>query len=288
MSRIDHDGHVRARHLHLGHVHRVAPDQQLFVAGRDEKRRMPGRVAVRRNGGHARKDLAGAEQAHAVAIGRHLLACLLEEHLFLPLGAARHGGIVVPMARLVLVHHQLGIGEVAPAGGKVGEPRRMVRMHVREQDRLDLGGRNAGRREVHGQMPGGLAEIVARAGLHQRQPSRRAEQERVHRDDDRRPKGLGKDPLDVGSRYVAQHLRPAGKRAIAQRRHRDVAYAPVVDAGDLFGGGGGHGGTIRERRIKTPGATARRGRSAPTRSRRRFPGCDRNGRRPRCAGRSAG
>ena len=73
------------------------------------------------------------------------------------------------MARLVLMHHQFGIGEQLLPGLRIGQPRRVIRVHVGQQHPLDRRGIDAGGRQVLLQFAGGWQQIVARAGFDQRE-----------------------------------------------------------------------------------------------------------------------
>ena len=109
---------------------------------------MPRRVSGRWNRSYTRQHLAPLEEAPVRLVGRRLLAALLEHELLLALGTLRHRGIVEPVLRLVLVHDEFGVGEVLLAGCEVGKARRLIRMHVGQQDRIDPLGRDAGGLQV--------------------------------------------------------------------------------------------------------------------------------------------
>ena len=94
---------------------------------------MTRRMAVQRHRGDARKHLdAAGEAVHHVVIRRHLLSGALEIQFLRAFAGPRHRRVVLPVARLVLVHHQLGIGKQFCARLRIGQPGRVVRMHVRQ------------------------------------------------------------------------------------------------------------------------------------------------------------
>ena len=136
--RIDVRLHVDARpaRLHVGHVHDVAPDEKLLALRCDHVAGVAGRVAVERHRGDAGKHLA-RRFAAAILIRHDLLARPAEEAHLLPLGRARHRGIVVPVRDVALRHHQLDM-RIDRLAVRVGQPVGVIRMHVGEDDGVDL------------------------------------------------------------------------------------------------------------------------------------------------------
>src|SRR6516164_6208838 len=110
----------------------------------------------------------------------------------------------------------------------------MVRVHVSEQHRLDRGGINAGGGDVREHLAVGGPEVIAGAGLDQRQAPGRIEKERVDGRAPCRPKGFGEDAPRLFLIDVAQHVEPAVDEAIADRGDDDVADAAMRHAGDLL------------------------------------------------------
>jgi hypothetical protein len=110
----------------------------------------------------------------------------------------------------------------------------MVRVHVGEQHRLDRCGINAGGGDVREYLARGGPQVIAGAGLDQRQAPGRIEEERV---DGRAPywsEGFGEDASRLFLIDVAQHVEPAVDEAVADRGDDDVADAAVRHAGDLL------------------------------------------------------
>ena len=110
----------------------------------------------------------------------------------------------------------------------------MVRVHVGEQHRLDRRGINAGGGDVREHLAGGGPEVIAGAGLDQRQAPGRIEEERVDGRAPCRPEGFGEDAPRLFLIYIAQHVEPAVDEAVADRGDDDVADAAVRHAGDLL------------------------------------------------------
>ena len=125
------------RGLHFRHMHGVAPDHQLVVAGGDQKRGVARRVAEARHRGDAGKHLARREQPRPLLVGRDLLAAGLEIELLAALVGLRHRAVVEPVLRLVLVHDEFGVRKEQRAVRHVGQPRGMIGMHVGEQHGVD-------------------------------------------------------------------------------------------------------------------------------------------------------
>ena len=73
------------------------------------------------------------------------------------------------------------------------EPGRVVGMHVREQHGLDVGGIDAGGLDVGQHLAGGGQQVVARAGLDQRETAGRVDQEGVDGGAARRAEVVGQD-----------------------------------------------------------------------------------------------
>ena len=90
-------------------MHRVAPDEQLPVAGADHERGVGGRVAGARDGGDAGEDLALLEKSPAVLV-RRLLARGLETASPGLRSRLRYLGVVEPALGLVSVYDELGVG----------------------------------------------------------------------------------------------------------------------------------------------------------------------------------
>jgi hypothetical protein len=104
----------------------------------------------------------------------------------------------------------------------------MVRVHVVKQHRLDRRGVNAGGGDVRENLAGGEPEVVAGAGLDQRQAPGRIEKERVDGRAPCRPEGFGEDAPRLFLIDVAQHVEPAVDGAVADRGDDDVADAAVT------------------------------------------------------------
>ena len=140
---VECDAHLRPRSLDFRHVDSIAPDQQLIVAGADKISRVSWRVSRSRYSGYTRKDLAAREQPHTILVGRNLLSRALKEKAFCAFVRFGHIAIVQPVLGLVLVCDEFSILEEWLAGLAIGQAGGMVRMHVRQQDRIDVGGLDA-------------------------------------------------------------------------------------------------------------------------------------------------
>src|SRR5262249_61946510 len=100
---------------------------------------MAGRVSVARDGADTGEDLPGREQARAVLVGRGLLARALEIELLGALAGHGHLGVVEPVAWLVFVHDQLGVGKVLLPSLPIGQSGRVIGMPMAGQYRLACG-----------------------------------------------------------------------------------------------------------------------------------------------------
>jgi hypothetical protein len=116
----------------------------------------------------------------------------------------------------------------------------MVRVHMGQQDRVDLFWIDSGGGEVFRHVAERRPHAVLRAGIDQRHASRRMDHEGVHRNARRRRAvRLFQDALGILRRDVAGKIVTAVQIAVADRRHHNVADPAAIDAGDLRGWYGG-------------------------------------------------
>ena len=223
-------------------MHRVAPDQQLILAGGDQVGRMARRVAVRRDRGDPGEHLAVLEQAPAVAVRLGLFASGLEVELAPALVRFGHGAVVEPVLRLVLVHDELRIREIALPRRHVDQAGGMVGVHVGQQHGVDARRRDPGRCQPFQQPAAGGRQIVAAAGIDQGGAPARPHDEAVHRCAAawHRPERLRQDLMALVLGDVLQHFERAVEIAVADRRHGDVPDAPMIDTGNLLAWRLGH------------------------------------------------
>ena len=122
----------------------------------------------------------------------------------------------------------------------VREPGGVVGVHVGEEDRVDVGGLDAGGGEVCELLASACLHEVAAARLHQHRLAAGVDEEGV---DGRAPRGPEVRRQDVSGEAgvdVAKHLEVTVEEAVGDRGDDDVADLAPVDAGDLGIGDGRH------------------------------------------------
>jgi hypothetical protein len=143
--------------------------------------------------------------------------------------------------RLVFVHDELGVRKQPLAVRHVGQAGRMIRMHVRQQNRVDRLRIDAGGCEVALNHAGGRQEIIAGTGVDDRDAALGMDQESVDIGSPRRPKGLLEEPVRGFEVDIAHHVEAAVEIAVADRGDDDVSDLAMIDAGNLLGGLRSHG-----------------------------------------------
>ena len=182
---------------------------------------MPRGVSMQRQRCDARKYLYGArERTHHVVIRCHLLAGTLEVEFLCPFAGFGHCNVVVPVAWLVFVHDEFGIGEQLPAGLRIRQTGRVIGVHMGEQHLLDCCRIDSRGSEVLLQFAGGRKQIVPRACFDKREPAGREDRITVHRSASARTKVVVQDriasPEMLPSIKLLPHL--ICSRRAAQRR----------------------------------------------------------------------
>ena len=100
---------------------------------------MAWRVSMHEDRSHAGKYFLFLRKGPGLVVVRgNLLPRALEIHFLGPFTGAAHGAIVMPMLWFVFVHHQLGIRKEFPAGFRIGQTGGVIRMHMRQDDRVDV------------------------------------------------------------------------------------------------------------------------------------------------------
>jgi hypothetical protein len=168
---------------------------------------------------------------------------------FLAIGPFRHLGVVEPMHRFALVHDEFGIRKIALARGPVGQARRVVRVHMRQDHRVDARRVNARGSDVSQDLAGRGQQVVARSGVDQRQPPRGVDQKCIHRRPARRAERRSQNAGGFFHADVAQNLHRAIEKSVADGGDDDVAHAAVIDAGNLLLRNIDHGSIARRQSV---------------------------------------
>jgi hypothetical protein len=186
--------------------------------------------------GHAWKYFALSKQPRPVLVGRDLLAAGLEIEFPGPLICSAHRAIVEPVRRFVFVHDQFRVWKQQLAVRHVGQSCGMIRMHVGEQDgidrrRIDAGGCKAPLNETRSRQ-----QIIAAAGVDDREAALGMDQEGVDIGSPHRPERILEDPLGLFEIDVAHHVNAAVEVAVADRGDDDISDSAMIDAGNLLCG----------------------------------------------------
>ena len=161
---IDIEAHpgFRPRELHARHVDDVTPDQQCFIAGRDQPSGMTWGMPRLGENGNAGERFAGGEQTGPIRIGGDRGTGELNKAAILIGGGCGQGRVIFPEAVIGLMDDQLSIGKHRGADA-VDETSDVVGMQVGAEHRFDVGGLDAHRCQVFDEMPRGRADHAAKA-----------------------------------------------------------------------------------------------------------------------------
>ena len=175
----------------------------------------------------------GAIEARPV--GRQLTARGLEITDPLTLGGARHLSVIVPMRHFILVHAQLRAGK-ADLARVADQPVRMIRVHMRQQDGVDLCRIDSGQGQILRQPSECRSHAAAGTCLDQSQPPAGMDGKGIDGDARRRrPEMTRQNGLGILWRNPHHRIRRIDV-TVTQCGHDDVADAPMIDAGDLLVG----------------------------------------------------
>ena len=190
---------------------------------------------MQRYGPDARKHLRlSSKHVHHVVIGRRLFARALKIQQLRPLARLRHGRVIVPVPRFILVHYQLSIGEELRPRLRIGQPCRVVRVHMRQDHLLDVGRIDPRRSKVLLQLTRRGEQIVTRARLDQRQPSGGIDRIAIHRRAPARAEIVRQHLHRVVRCDVLQHIDSAIEITVGQSSNDYIADAAVIHAGNLL------------------------------------------------------
>ena len=193
-------------------------------------------VARQRDERHARRDFAARNGPEPVVIGVEGGPGRFEEGLR-ALARGAHDGIVAPEFELGLVDHHLGLGEHGLAVQR--EAADVVGVAVADQDRVDVGGRDACRVQRHGEAAAPAVEAT-RSRVDQDRAA--AALDHVARDGEVGERRPMRGPQH-GGRLLAgdalEEVEASIEEAVAQVGHDDVAHLAAVHRRGL-GHGFGH------------------------------------------------
>jgi hypothetical protein len=132
------------------------------------------------------------------------------------------------------MHHQFGVRKHSFSGPGIGQPGRMIGMHVGEQDGIDVLRIDISRREIASDPAVGGPHRSSGAGIGKRRFTLRRNEKRIDAYPPHRPERVDQDATRLTNIDILQQVESSIDVTVADGRHDEIADLTMIETGYLL------------------------------------------------------